>query len=237
MFEPKVFQKMKQLIKKIPVLGPILRFCYRKWICPPKPFTDSKNYWIDRYESGGNSGVGSYNQLAEFKAGIINEFIEKNKVKSVIEFGCGDGNQLRMAKYPRYAGYDISQKAIDICCELFKNDASKSFSILDKYKGETADLALSLDVIYHLIEDEIFSNYMHLLFDSAEKFVIVYSSDTDLNENNQATHVKHRCFTRWVINNKPDWQLMQKVPNQYPLSRENNEGSFADFFIFEKIAG
>ncbi len=51
----------------------------------PKPkFTrsakfNSKKYWNDRYVKGGNSGTGSYNELAKFKAHIINSFIEKIK--------------------------------------------------------------------------------------------------------------------------------------------------------------
>jgi hypothetical protein len=45
----------------------------------------SKKYWNDRYLMGGNSGSGSYNQLAQFKADIINNFIKKNLIKSLIQ--------------------------------------------------------------------------------------------------------------------------------------------------------
>ena len=40
---------------------------------------DSNKFWNDRYANGGNSGAGSYNELAKFKADIINNFIEKIK--------------------------------------------------------------------------------------------------------------------------------------------------------------
>ena len=33
----------------------------------------SKDYWEKRYSKGGNSGAGSYNNLALFKASIIND--------------------------------------------------------------------------------------------------------------------------------------------------------------------
>lgn len=49
---------MKQLIKSIPIVGPITRVIYNKFINPPKPFVGSKTYWIERYDSGGNSGDG-----------------------------------------------------------------------------------------------------------------------------------------------------------------------------------
>ena len=78
------------------------------------PF-DSGRYWEQRYLSGDNSGSGSYNRLAQFKAEVLNDFVEKNNVSEVVEWGCGDGNQLKLAKYPRYTGFDVSQKAVDIC--------------------------------------------------------------------------------------------------------------------------
>lgn len=36
---------------------------------------------------------------------------------------------------------------------------------------------MSLDVIYHLIEDEIYNKYMNNLFMAAEKYVFIYSSN------------------------------------------------------------
>ena len=55
---------------------------------------NSSKYWEDRYKNGGNSGAGSYNTLAKFKASVINHFIENNKIQSLIDYGVGDGNQL-----------------------------------------------------------------------------------------------------------------------------------------------
>ena len=52
------------------------------------------DYWEGRYQSGGNSGSGSYNLLAQYKANFINEFLISHRIQSAIEFGCGDGNQL-----------------------------------------------------------------------------------------------------------------------------------------------
>ena len=55
----------------------------------------SSKYWNERYKHGGNSGDGSYGHLAEYKAEIINDFIEENQIHNIIEFGSGDGNQLK----------------------------------------------------------------------------------------------------------------------------------------------
>jgi hypothetical protein len=36
--------------------------------------------------------------LAEFKARAVNDFVRENSVKSIVEYGCGDGNQLKSAE-------------------------------------------------------------------------------------------------------------------------------------------
>src|ERR1700690_3055812 len=103
---------MKEYIWKLPVLGPLTRSIYRNLTSRLKPFRGSKQYWMERYKSGGNSGPGSYNKLAEFKAQVLNNFVVMNNIKTVIEYGCGDGNQLRLSNYPSYLGFDISASAI-----------------------------------------------------------------------------------------------------------------------------
>ena len=77
----------------------------------------SREYWEERYSQGGNSGAGSYGHLAEFKAEVINGFIEQHEIKNVIEWGCGDGNQLGLFRCEEYIGYDVSETAIEICCK------------------------------------------------------------------------------------------------------------------------
>ena len=222
---------MKELIKRIPVVGPVARNAYRKLFHDNGPFQGSEQYWIDRYTAGGNSGDGSYDQLAEFKAEIINDFVKSNQIETLIEYGCGDGNQLTLAEYPSYIGFDVSPQAVQICEELFKNDSTKSFKLVSEYDSETAQVTLSLDVLYHLIEEEIFVAYLERLFDSSEKYVIVYSSDF---EEEQRHHEKRREFTKWVETNRPDWKLHSYIPNRYPFNGLTGEGSLSDFYIYEK---
>jgi len=223
---------MKQFVHGIPVIGPLAHLVYRKWISPPPPFPGSSSYWISRYESGGTSGDGSYNMLAEFKADILNEFVLKNKVKTVIEYGCGDGNQLKLSQYPFYLGFDVSPKAISTCRQIFRNDESKKFKLISEYQNETAELTLSLDVLFHLVEDEVFENYLHRLFDSSSQFVAIYSSDSSITPEGTAAHVKHRHFTKWVEGNKPEWQLLQHITNKHPFVGDSRTGSHSDFFIY-----
>ena len=69
---------------------------------------DSKKYWNNRYQSGGTSGAGSYNKLAEFKAEIINDFILNYDIYSILDCGVGDGNQLQYINTinKKYIGID-----------------------------------------------------------------------------------------------------------------------------------
>jgi hypothetical protein len=195
---------------------------------------NSRDYWERRYVAGGNSGAGSYSHLAEFKAKVLNEFIERESVTSVIEFGCGDGNQLMLVRYPRYVGYDVSATAVRICHRKFQDDASKEFHLMPEYDGRTADLALSIDVLFHLVEDAVFDRYMQTLFDASSRLVGIYSSNTSENPPDQSAHVRHRRFSDWVEVHRPDWQLIQHVPNAFPYDGDYTRTSFAEFFFYQR---
>jgi SAM-dependent methyltransferase len=223
---------LKKFIKNIPVVGDLARNL-RRSMRPPIPFRNSVDYWETRYASGGHSGVGSYNKLADFKAEMLNEFVRAHRVQTVVEFGCGDGNQLSLARYPEYTGYDVSATAVSMCRKRFAAEPTMVFRMTSEYANETAELALSLDVIYHLVEDRVFESYMRRLFGASRRYVIIYSSDTDENEACQGTHVWHRKFTRWIVDNLPQWKLIRHIPNRYPYCGDHTLGSFADFFIYE----
>lgn len=197
-------------------------------------FAGSEEYWKRRYQKGGNSGAGSYNKLAEFKADFLNEFVQKHAIGSVIEFGCGDGNQLAYARYPRYLGLDVSPDALSVCRLKHGSDLTKSFKLVSEYKGEQADLVLSLDVVYHLVEDAVFEKYMRQLFGASRNFVIIYSTNTEKSALLQSPHVRHRAFTVWVEKFMPDWRLIMHIPNKYPYRGNTEMGSDADFYVFEK---
>jgi hypothetical protein len=200
----------------------------------------SSKYWDSRYNQGGNSGAGSYGLLANFKKKIIEEFCKSNSIQSFMEFGSGDGNQISLLDLDiNYIGLDISQSAIDLCNEKFKNDSSKTFILFDGKKGFckkkqlSADLTMSLDVIYHLIEDDVYENYMHELFSASKKYVIVYSSN-DEKINDSSWHVKHRNFTKDVMQWFPSFKMVKKIQNEYPVGNQIGVESSADFYFFER---
>jgi len=226
---------IKKVLNKIPLLEKVAVKIYHSI----NPFPGSDTYWKKRYEKGGNSGSGSYNRLAEFKARVINAFVEEKKIQTVIEFGCGDGNQLSLANYLDYIGLDVSEVAIQICNEKFKADKTKRFFIYpsDDFKNNPekyhCDLSLSLDVIFHLIEDDVFEKHMYHLFQSAKKYVIIYSSNID---RQQTYHERDREILTWINRNIQGWKFVKKIDNDYKFDSSNpEETSKCDFFFFEKV--
>jgi len=198
---------------------------------PPPDVPWSAAYWDMRYRRGGHSGAGSSGHLAQFKADIVNQIVRRHEIASIIEYGCGDGRQLQLAIYPgSYVGLDVSPEAVRLCSERFSGDPGKRFMVVGEDPG-TADLTLSLDVIFHLVEDETFHQYMDWLFAHARRFVVIYSSDYDAATPD--AHVRHRRFSAWTRDHAPDWRRVLHVPNPFPFDpRAPDDTSFADFHVY-----
>jgi SAM-dependent methyltransferase len=230
--------RLKALVASTPVLGamarsvallPVVKDLRRRF-----GFQGSSSYWEKRYRKGGSSGSGSFGRLAEFKAKTLNDYVERNNIQSVVEFGCGDGAQLFLARYPRYVGVDIAGGSISTCRQRFRGDDSKRFYLASELPSDLGrfDLVLSLDVIYHLVEDEVYFAYMRSLFAHARRAVAFYSSNSM--SPSDAPHVRHRLFTRWIKVNEPQWRQTQFFPNVYPYDPARpGDTSFADFYFFE----
>lgn len=185
---------------------------------------NSKNYWNDRYTRGETSGAGSYNEFAIYKANIINNFIKNNRIKTIIDYGSGDGNQLKLINTEniKYTGIDTSAFIISKCKEIFKDDMTKTFINSDDINNEfKADLVLSCDVVYHLIEDHIYTDYINKLFNMSDKYVIIYAPNKNYDE---AIHVKKREFIEYIFDNFKKFNLVQRIQGK----------KYCPFYIFQK---
>lgn len=206
---------------------------------PGVHFPGSAEYWRARYVEGRTSGAGSYGALAAFKAEVLNEFVSSHTVATVLELGCGDGNQLGLANYPDYTGVDVAPAAVETCRERFGDDPTKRFLYHsdEALLGLRAELVLSLDVIYHLVEDEILVTHLEELFGAADRFVILYTSDLDRSPGlvSNDPHVRHRFIGREVAQRFPDWRLRERIPNRFPYVEGDPSTSFAEFLIYERV--
>lgn len=150
------------------------------------PF-DYKTYWENNYAQGGTSGSGSYGVLADFKAEVINSFISDHGVKKVIEFGCGDGNQISLMNYEQYLGLDVANSSIEVCAQRFAGDESKNFLAYNPRhfvnKGFlTCDLVVCLDVLYHITDPNDFRKTLDDIFSCKPSYVILYTRITGSDE-------------------------------------------------------
>lgn len=183
------------------------------------------NYWEDRYKSGKNSGDGSYGEYANHKADVINKYILKYGIRTISDFGCGDGNQISLLRgFESYSGFDISPYVISMCMNKFRNDNKMTF-----YTNMTglpeADLCLSLDVLYHIIELKEFENYLHSLFLKSKRFVLIFSSNYDGNYV-VADYILHRKFTDWIDKNYREFVLVEELNNFLQIS--------AKFYLYKR---
>jgi len=196
---------------------------------------DYKEYWDERYKAGFTSGAGSYGDLAAFKADTINTFIEENSVKSVIEFGCGDGNQLKLMHYPKYLGLDIASSAVEKCRQSFSGDDSKSFRLYSPQFFSNngliqANLVVCLDVLYHIIPENEYIKTLDDIFSCSDNSVILYT-DVDMFKTNtyqEGAHVRHRD-TLSYLKKYENFTIEKIIPNKYA------DLTFAVFILLKRV--
>lgn len=199
----------------------------RRWRLGP-----SAQYWEKRYAAGGTSGAGSYGAAAEWKAGVVNRWLKENEITSVVDLGCGDGNQLAALDCPRYLGLDVSRTAVRLCAERFESDPSKSFlrydpeALFDRAGWLRADAAMSLEVIFHLVESEVYETYMRHLFAVADRYVIICNNSES--GGRVAPHLRFRSFTDWVAENCGEWQQIAREDPPQDL------GLVSSFYLYRR---
>lgn len=194
----------------------------------------SGDYWEKRYAKGGTSGVGSYGDLARYKAEIVNTFVKENDIQRVIEFGCGDGHQLSHLGIPEYVGLDVSKTIIEHCRKMFHGDPTKRFFLYDNTflpKNDMigpADLTLSMDVLYHLVEDDVFFAYLDNLFGYSDRYVLIYSTNFD--KGYEFSHQLDRKFTSTIQERTDDFKLVETINNPHKGS-----DTMSDWFVYRKL--
>jgi tetratricopeptide (TPR) repeat protein len=178
---------------------------------------DYKQYWQDTYEEGGNSGPGSYGVLGQYKTRILNDLIKEHALRTVIDFGVGDGNQIKDLNCESYLGLDVSANAVERCSRLFKKDMTKSFLLYSpkqftNHGRLTADLVTCLDVLYHITDEQDFKKTLDDIFSASTRYVVLYTKITTddelptipiIKDRDILNHLK-RYEDRFVIRNMPN---------------------------------
>ncbi|MCH7231753.1 methyltransferase domain-containing protein [Glycomyces sp. L485] len=185
-------------------------------------------YWDRRYRDGRDSGEGSRGDEGSYKARFVSDLIKEREIDSLIDWGCGDGQVLAKVDLhgASYTGVDVSETIVERMRERFSERPNYSFDLPSGVDlSDRRDLALSMDVLFHLPSDVDYDAYLSRLFGSAGRHVLVYS--TDYAGGQTAPHVRRREFTADVAKQYPEWKLVLSEP---PLA----EG-LASFFLYERV--
>lgn len=192
---------------------------------------DAAAYWERRYARGGNSGSGSRGALADHKANVLNRLFAYARPQSVLDLGCGDGRQLTKLHLPdRYVGCDISPTAVERCRQQFPGDPRRNFVVAETpeataWLADRYDLAMALDVLYHVLTPEAAVQLVATLFRVARHWVVIYSYVTAPQD--RAAHIQYHDVCRLAAAHL-DWELFELVPPQ--------AGTDAAFFIYRRKA-
>lgn len=198
----------------------------------PKTQFDYKSYWETNYAQGGTSGSGSYGLLAQFKAEVINSLIGEHRLGRVIEFGCGDGNQLSLMNYKQYLGLDVAGSSVDICAKKFAGDRSKSFLLYDPRRFVnsqflTCDLVVCLDVLYHITDYDDFRKTLDDIFSCQAAYVVLYTRITGSDEPSVVPTIRDRDILQH-LQAYGDYEIERTVEQKY------KELSSASFIILKR---
>jgi hypothetical protein len=173
---------------------------------------DSTLFWDRRYASGNHSGRGSQGVAGIAKARHVNKVVRQRGITSIIDWGVGDGEVMSHIQVDNltYIGVDISATALDRLRRKFGRQ--RTFVLAEGIAGLHAEMAISLDVMYHLVGDDEYSTYLSRLFGSADRVVLIYSTDFDDEGRTSAPHIRRRHWTPDVEARFPEWSLAELGP-------------------------
>lgn len=178
-------------------------------------------YWDRRYADGRDSGEGSRGRAAQAKADRINTLVDDYGLRSVVDLGCGDGQVASLLDVPEYLGVEVSYQALQRCIGTVGPRPGWSWMLWDPVAPPpmtfAADLTLSCDVIFHLIDPDVYAAHLAALFTAPH--VLVHATDYDSEPND---HMRHHRFTADV----PDTHRLLDMPA---------DRTVAGFYEFEAV--
>lgn len=179
---------------------------------PVDPRFDANLFWEARYARGGNSGMGSEGPNYEYKRDFVNQTIRELGVRSVVDFGCGDGGQVRELIVDGYYGIDISPSAIRLCRQRFAGRSGFRFDTAAEAKPGRHGLALSLDVLYHVVDPAAYADYLRALFSHSD-YTLFYGNLVARDDN--TPHMLFRDHCEEIENLGLDTELVRKEPSPH----------------------
>lgn len=177
-------------------------------------------YWDTRYKRGDSSGFGSVGKLREFKWDIINKYA--GNVNEVIDVGCGDLSFWEGRNCSKYSGIDISPTIIDRNKKIRKN-WKFICSPADVKIDISSNIVLCLDVLFHIMDDDIYLKILNNLMSYSNNLVFIYT--WKINPFLNINHLKNRFINLLLKENELNDKRLVKI--KYQKYRK-----FSNYFLF-----
>jgi predicted O-methyltransferase YrrM len=159
-------------------------------------------YWERRYGDGGTSGAGSRGQEAIQKVQDVQAVIDRFGAKRILDLGCGDGFIAEQLKVESYTGFDPAPSALKLCRDAMPGRTFKH-EMPETLYAPGYDLTMSLDVMFHLVDDEDYGHHLGMLLGFTKERALVYATN---HEERGAAHVRHR---RWTADIPLGWDVTE----------------------------
>lgn len=175
---------------------------------------DSRTYWQHRHTLRKGdwraNGAGSTGIWLDTKRAWVNSLLEESGGGSLLDLGCGDGLVADGFQVEGYTGVDLVPAAVAAARERFAGRPGWAVLLLDEWEQMMlpVDVAVSMDVILHLIEDAAYFEHLAYLFEVAEHRVGICSTDFEAPAEG---HMRHHQFSIDVEDHFPRWTLVRRA--------------------------
>lgn len=202
-----------------------------------------EKWWNSWYGSGHSSGPGSEGKLLEYKVNYLNKLFKEHNIKTVLDFGCGDGVVASKLNCQFYLGVDISDQAIKLCKARI-NRQGFSFErrhffdhtpmVIKNKFASSLDCCMCIDVLYHISDVRVLNKTLETLFTLRARIIVLYTfleyaefSEDMMEYLKPSACLYCRNFSDVLANLSKSYKLIDKV--------KPKSGTEAGFLVYEKI--
>jgi hypothetical protein len=180
----------------------------------------SREYWDRRWRYGPPC-PGSNGAEAVAKAEWVNAVVRDLDVKTMVDGGCGDGSQALMFDVPVYLGVEVAESAYRFAARRLRACPNRAVVLAapGTQLSVRADLSASLDVVFHLVDEYEYEEWLGNVFGSGRRFVAVHGTNY---ESEPEAHMRHHA----IVDDAPrEFRLIEQAddpesPGWYLWARE-----------------
>ena len=185
--------------------------------------------WGKDEKGNGTSGYGSTIEFNKNYIQFIRDFIVKNKVKSVVDIGCGDwqfSDQIYHDLDIKYEGYDCVEHLINEHKKRFSEKSNYHFytingdNIIKNIHTANPDLIILKDVIQHWTNENIV-NFFNSIHTSLNFKTLLLTNDHTSSDN---VDIKTGQYRRLNLDKEPFITLRKKFLFQTVFEFNSGDG-------------